>query len=159
MDKELGDNSPVHVFGAVVGGLVNTYQQYNRNGGSFDNFSYTELGVNVTTGAWSAGASTIGGAIIRGGMASGGNESYNQVVNVESNNLREKVWEVGKATVSGFATSASTAVIGKVGNQIVIPKNIINKPLDLGSRTLKKPLEVITGISAVVITNKETNNE
>jgi hypothetical protein len=120
--------------------------------------NWTELGLNTATGAWSGGASTIGGAIIRGGVASGTNESYNQVFNV-NNSMDNKLMNIAIQAGVGLGTGLLIGGAGKVGNYIIIPKEQINMPVTTGARTLKLPLESAAGIGGGIVMPKIINVE
>ncbi|MCP4972000.1 MAG: hypothetical protein GY932_15595 [Arcobacter sp.] len=152
LGKEKGDNFAPQLIGAVIGGGVNLYTQYKRDGDSFNNIDLVELGLNTLTGAWSGGASAIGSAVVRGGLAAGTNESYNQGVN-EKNTLKEKSVEVGKALVYGGGTGSIIGITGNIGKNIIIKTGVINKPANTPLKTLKTPLESVTGILSGITSN------
>jgi hypothetical protein len=162
LDKANGDDFVAQAVGGAVGAGVNIYVQYKRNGDSLtlDNINWTELGVNTITGAWSGGASSIGGAIIRGGVASGTTETYNQV---EYNKNGVDVNVILDSTKTGALTGAFIGGMGSIGNQIIIKSNQIGQPLSTGVKTYKFPAETAAGITGAVAPqipqSKDRNND
>ncbi len=159
LDKEKGDNWVNYVVGGVIGAGVDLYSQYKRNGDSltWEQFDGTEFLLNVGAGVYSSGASTVGGAVLRGSVASGTTETYNQVVNEKDNSLVEKVEEVGKASFLGGASARGVTYIGKVAEKNLPKTGVIGsykdttKKGDTYNKTHKVTAESIGSISGATL--------
>ncbi|WP_193215708.1 hypothetical protein, partial [Aliarcobacter butzleri] len=158
INKSGGDDWVVQVIGGSIGGGSNIYSQYKRNGDSLNlkNINWTELGINIGTGAWSGGASSLGGAIVRGGIASGINETYNQV---KYNKNGIDYSEIGKYSTIGVVTGGSVGLAGNLGNKIIIPTGVIGRPVNEPIKTWKIPAEIGAGVSGAVVPNLKSNND
>ena len=154
LDKGKGDNFVFipQLIGGVIGGSLNLYAQYTRNKDTLtlDNINWTELGLNTAIGAWSGGASTIGGAIIRGGVSSGTNGSYNQFIYESNNSLKDKSIIVLKKTIYGGVTALGVSEIGIMGNTIIKQTGVVGKQTNLPLNTYKIEAESVGGITGAI---------
>lgn len=95
-------------------------------------------------------------AIVRGGIASGANEIYNQI---EYNKNGVDI----NAIFNTIKTGAFIGGFGFVGNQIIIKSNQIGQPLSTGVKTLKFPAETAGGVAGAVapqiVNNKDNSND
>ena len=159
LDQSKSDDWVMQVLGAVIGGVSDLYSQYKRNGDSLNlkNINWTELVLNITTGAFSGGATSAIGSVARGAIASGANETYNQA-KYNKDGIDEKEILINSAIGGGVGGFVSGA--GKIGNNIIKNKGVIGRPVDYGLKTYKNEFEggaTITGTMAPNLKQKNNN--
>gem|GEM_PF-6983945 len=159
LDQSKSDDWVMQAVGAVIGGVSDLYSQYKRNGDSLNlkNVNWTELGLNITTGAFSGGATSAIGSVVRGAIASGANETYNQA-KYNKDGIDEKEILINSAIGGGVGGFVSGA--GKIGNNIIKNKGVIGRPVDYGLKTYKNEFEggaTITGTMAPNLKQKNNN--
>ena len=140
----------MQVVGGVTGALTNLYTQYERNGENLnlDNINFVELLINTGAGIWSGGATSLGGAAIRGGVSSVATEAYNQS-KYNKNGVDTK--SIVTQGLFGSSIGLASGAAGLAGKNIIKKSGIIGRPINEPLKTYEYELGGTVGFGAAAL--------
>ena len=124
------------------------YQKRKNDSLNLKNINQTELAIKTQAGIWSGGATSLGGAAIRGGVSSVATETYNQS-KYNKNGVDTK--SIVTQGLFGSSMGLASGAAGLVGKNIIKKSGIIGRPTNEPLKTYEYELGGTVGFGAAAL--------